>query len=330
MPTAKEKKQAKAAASLKAATERLETSFLQSIGPESPPKDAAKLLQAMENSMAKGDDKTTSVACEAAARMCSSEQGLFVFLNSNGYETIKAVQDTATLDLEHHASTVAAEVRRRARVWIDAVDPVDFMHLPSVLNMGARFAVEDAACALVVLDALERYARHSINHRAAMLRDRVLTLLCRILAVHRSPELCHETLSVLFVICDIPRGAAGPFLAEALPGKEGLVLAVTETLAQAPLNIRMQLAGLRLLALWSQTELAEVQKALLESDAKETLKTALDNLDKGGFPHAAAWLSAVAEHPLSALSLQPRRKKVTGGSSAPLTGVRCPAGLPST
>merc|ERR1712050_461249 len=97
-------------------------------------------------------------------------------------------------------------------------------------------------------------------HRLGILQAGGLNLLHRILAAHRAPEFCHETITLISHICDVPEDALKPRLMEELT----IIDTVVETLEAAPVNMRLQLAGLRLLALWGQLG-DKVQKKLTEA-----------------------------------------------------------------
>merc|ERR1711953_45786 len=78
-------------------------------------------------------------------------------------------------------------------------------------------------------------------------------------------------------------------------GKEvALINTVVETLDEAPVNMRLQFTGLKFIALLQNLDNKRVCKAFAEANAQDTLQTALDNLKKGGFVQAAAWLNSIA------------------------------------
>merc|ERR1740117_257274 len=54
----------------------------------------------------------------------------------------------------------------------------------------------------------------------------------------------------LFRLCDVP----GDLFAQHLLDEKELILSIVETLDEAPLNMRLQVAGFRLLCLWNQPE----------------------------------------------------------------------------
>merc|ERR1712129_91810 len=127
-------------------------------------------------------------------------------------------------------------------------------------------------------------------HRKSILQSGGLELLHRILCAHRSPEFCQETLVLLFHVCDVPKEDVKPKLLAELT----IIKTVTETLDQAPVNMRLQVAGLKLLALWQNLEDKKIDKAMREANAHETFRVAYGNLSKAGFTHAASWLDTIA------------------------------------
>jgi len=288
MSAAKDKRK-----SVKAAAERMEQQLVANIGPESSEQDTTKLFKVLRKASSNGDEAMESACCQAATRLSKSEAGFFRLIESERHGLLRLVAYGLTA-AQHDAATTLTEIVNRAASWLWAVDPVDFTHLPQVIDLTAKFAAQEKVVALGALDAMARFARYKVAHRLAMMEGGVLRLLQNILANHRAPELCAETLAVLFLISDVPCGAATPHVIEVLPGGEGLAVTILDTLEQAPLHMRLQLAGLRVLALWSQIGEDEVQKALIDAGAKTALQRARDNLAKGGFSHADAWFSAVA------------------------------------
>merc|ERR1712159_87944 len=127
-------------------------------------------------------------------------------------------------------------------------------------------------------------------------------------------QFCQETLVLIFHVCDVPAEYVKPKLLSELP----LIKTVVETLDQAPVNMRLQVAGLRLLAMWQNFEDKRIDKAVREANAPETFRNAMDNLSKAGFAHAAAWIDSIAGAAMeekqrtarkSQSSEQPRDKK---------------------
>merc|ERR1712178_323068 len=73
-----------------------------------------------------------------------------------------------------------------------------------------------------------------------------------------------------------------------------IIQSVVDTLNAAPVNMRLQIAGLRLLALWQNLEDKRIDTAMKEAKAKDAFKNAIDNLSKAGFVHAASWIDSIA------------------------------------
>merc|ERR1712113_893986 len=101
------------------------------------------------------------------------------------------------------------------------------------------------------------------------------------------------------------------------------VQSIVETLTEAPLNIRLQIAGLRLLCLWNQPDavspdmdFADVEDlVMLKDKVRQMLKDAgvsallakvLDDLGRAGLQHQAAWLACLAGATLVEAELAPR------------------------
>merc|ERR1712118_527599 len=87
-----------------------------------------------------------------------------------------------------------------------------------------------------------------------------------------------------------------------------IIKSVVETLDQAPVNMRLQVAGLRLLSLWQNLEDKKIDKAIREANAPETFKNAVDNLSKAGFIHAAAWIDSIAGAAFETKKAKPKKK----------------------
>merc|ERR1719389_7562 len=123
------------------------------------------------------------------------------------------------------------------------VDHVEFFKLPQVLEIATRFAGEYRSVALSSVATLDRFSMQQAVHRLSILQANGLHLLHRILSAHRSPEFCQETLMLMFHVCDVPPENVKPKLLNEL----SIIKSVVETLDQAQVNMRLQLAGLRLL-----------------------------------------------------------------------------------
>merc|ERR1712048_494050 len=115
----------------------------------------------------------------------------------------------------------------------------------------------------------------------------------------------------------------GDAWASHLCDEKDLVTSIVETLTEAPLNIRLQIAGLRLLCLWNQPEVlppdmeyADKEDAILLKDrVRQVLKEAgvpavftkvKDDLGRAGLQHQAAWVSCLASNTLVEKHMAPR------------------------
>lgn len=220
----------------------------------------------------------------------------------------------------------AAAIFQRASTWLDEVDEVDFDQLQHVLHLAFWLGSEDEDVALSALGAIERFTLYRSENGATLLQSDVLQVLHRIIGHNRAPELVSEAFTLLYRLCDAPAPAVVPLVTD----ESDLVRTVVESMTQAPLNMRLQLAGIRLLALWSQFDLGEdpaisdqkdLKQFIREANGYEVSREVIANLKRAGLSHAAAWMSTISsrlpqnvrgkeskEYPRSA-------SKASGGSS---------------
>eukprot|EP00929_Paragymnodinium_shiwhaense_P008653 TRINITY_DN112612_c0_g1_i1.p1 TRINITY_DN112612_c0_g1~~TRINITY_DN112612_c0_g1_i1.p1 ORF type:complete len:352 (+),score=87.16 TRINITY_DN112612_c0_g1_i1:63-1118(+) len=301
---------------------RPEIEFCLSITTEAPLNNVQKVLGYALGHLNKKDEELFVAACQAVERLCAPDAdaiGVFILLEAEALECFHYIAGEGNKDARHHADTCVKAFYDRIEVWLDEVDAIDFTELPRVLDLGKKLAALDEDVALSLLGAMERFANHRLNNCVTMLENGVLQIFHLILSVHRSPECCHELLSVMYRVLDIP---GEPWVQPLLDEKE-LILSVVETMNHAPLNMRMQLAGLRLLCLWNQPERYDPEKdyaeledavfakdklrlAMQEAGAAEALQRALTDLRNGGLHHQAAWLNCVAGGAVSMEGLAPR------------------------
>ncbi|CAE7505772.1 Npepps [Symbiodinium sp. CCMP2592] len=200
-------------------------------------------------------------------------------------------------------NAAAAAMFQRAACWLNDVDEVDFDQLQHVLYLAFWLGAEDEDVALSALDAIERFTLYRSENGATLLQSDVLQVLHRIIGHNRAPELVSEAFTLLYRLCDAPAPAVVPLMTE----ESGLVRTVVESMLQAPLNMRLQLAGVRLLALWAQFDVAEDPEAegamsdqkdlkqfVREANAAEVAKEVAANLTRAGLTHAASWMSAIS------------------------------------
>merc|ERR1711941_36458 len=110
------------------------------------------------------------------------------------------------------------------------------------------------------------------------------------MGTHRTPEFCQETMMLMYHICDVPKDIIKPVVLKEL----SLIKTIVETLDEAPVNMRLQFTGVRLITMLLNLESPKIYQALKKARAAETLEAAIDNLKKGGFSHAVAWLEGIA------------------------------------
>lgn len=274
---------------VKEAQEKLDSNFISSLSGNATEKDIEKLFTLAVNSATKEDINMMQTICEAITRMCDSDAGFFLLFRCNALDNLTNIAphiEGAKLDIQlaFHA------IIRAASRWLDEMDHVDFFRLPHVLDLALKLAAEHKVVALSAVATLDRFAMQLPVHRVTILKGGGLHLLHQILATHRSPEFCQETMTLIYHICDVPKDVIKPFFLEEL----SLIKTVVETLDEAPVNMRLQFTGLRLIALWLNLEGPKIQKAFHDARAQETLREALDNLRKGGFSQSFAWLEGIA------------------------------------
>lgn len=254
-------------------------------------KEVAKLLKAL---------------FKACSRICSGDGGLHDFINQSGHEAMKdiknnimeppgeegkaGVPEPAYVEQLAEFDLAFASMADTARKWISSVDHVDFMYLPLVIDTAHALGHETQETALAVLDTVQRFAGHQVSHRLNLLEGGILVVLHRILCIYRQPEMVTDTLQILFRVTDLPESA----FQEDLVKEIELIKTVGETLQHAPVNFRLQLMGFRLLAMWAQSGNEEIEQAVQECGALDSLKKCMATLTTAGYANAAAWMSAAA------------------------------------
>lgn len=270
------------------AQQKITGNFLKGLGPDISEKDVTKILTMMSDSVEKEDPQTVRRVCETITRITETDSGFFALYRAGTMETLNAVlehMEDVKLDVQMSYNAMV----NQAAKWMSEVDHVDFFQLPQVLDIAKRFAGEYRSVALSTVATLDRFSMQQAVHRKAILQAEGLHLLHRILSAHRSVEFCQETLVLLFHVSDLPAEAIKPPLVAEL----SIIQTVVETLDQAPVNMRLQIAGLKLLALWQNLDDKRIEKAVQEANAPETFRKAIANLSEAGFAHAASWLESI-------------------------------------
>mmetsp|Transcript_117231 Transcript_117231/g.331724 ORF Transcript_117231/g.331724 Transcript_117231/m.331724 type:complete len:352 (-) Transcript_117231:103-1158(-) len=283
---------------------------------------SAKSVALMREGIKKNDEELLHHAFAAVERLCvegADAEAFFELVKNEGVETVGRSALESPHNVRRNAESALAAIYLRASSYLDVVDPVDFFEVPNVMFLGNALAVIDEDVALSTLAAMERFAMHRIDNAISMLEQNALQLFHLLLSAHRSPEVCHETLTVMFRLCDLPNDTFASYLLH----ERELIPAVVEMLNEAQLNMRLQVAGLRLLCLWNQpevfpedTEFADkedatmlkdqIRAAMKEAGAVQILERAVDNLTRGGLHHQAAWFSCMAGGTLTKEMLRPR------------------------
>lgn len=295
---------------------QVDLSFLEEVDSSIDENRIPKVFQLLGFGLAQGDRQCLLAACSAVERICQDKEGFITLVKAKGVETMLSF-------LRHlpqaHVSPATSEA-------VNAADEVDFDQLQHVLHLAFWLGSEDEDVALSALGAIERFTLYRSENGATLLQSDVLQVLHRIIGHNRAPELVSEAFTLLYRLCDAPAPAVVPLVTD----ESDLVRTVVESMTQAPLNMRLQLAGIRLLALWSQFDLGEdpaisdqkdLKQFIREANGYEVSREVIANLKRAGLSHAAAWMSTISsrlpqnvrgkeskEYPRSA-------SKASGGSS---------------
>jgi len=272
------------------AGQKADIQFLASLTPEATSKEFSKLASIIANAAGRGLTDTLQAACHTTARLSEEESGFFGISTAGCLDTIMTIVHADPRTAGGEVATTQEICFQRAVSWCETVDHLDFTKVGLLMDMVNRYADKDEDIAVSSLGAMERFAAHRLENCITMLHAGVIPLLHRILAAHRTPELCQDVFAVLYRICDVP----GSELAEHIAQEKTLVLSIVETMGHAPLNMRLQVSGLRLLALFSRLHgNSELQEAIEEAGAQAALQRTLADLERAGFTHIAAWASVV-------------------------------------
>lgn len=310
---------------------QVDLSFLEEVDSSIDENRIPKVFQLLGFGLAQGDRQCLLAACSAVERICQDKEGFITLVKAKGVETMLSFlrhlpQAHVSPATSETVNAAAAAIFQRASTWLDEVDEVDFDQLQHVLHLAFWLGSEDEDVALSALGAIERFTLYRSENGATLLQSDVLQVLHRIIGHNRAPELVSEAFTLLYRLCDAPAPAVVPLVTD----ESDLVRTVVESMIQAPLNMRLQLAGIRLLALWSQFDLGEdpaisdqkdLKQFIREANGYEVSREVIANLKRAGLSHAAAWMSTISsrlpqnvrgkeskEYPRSA-------SKASGGSS---------------
>jgi len=257
-------------------------------------RDVHRILELFNSGREKRQKDLLMGVAEAVSRLSLVPDGLLTLKDCGAIEAIAAVAaDPPEAGGKHSIHTVNG-LCQGVIAWCEAFDPVNFMDISNLLYFAQQLGGLDEDLALSTMDAIARCAHHRPEHTAGMLKAGVLNVLHTFVSEHRNPEFVEEVFGLIYLLCDLPSDV----VIEPLMAELELLSTVMELLEDAPLNMRLQLTGLRLLAMlltrFQDTEEKEVPMMILESGARSLLENACEKLQKGGFPDLAAWLSAVA------------------------------------
>eukprot|EP00747_Dinoflagellata_sp_TGD_P164775 gnl/TRDRNA2_/TRDRNA2_185168_c0_seq1.p1 gnl/TRDRNA2_/TRDRNA2_185168_c0~~gnl/TRDRNA2_/TRDRNA2_185168_c0_seq1.p1 ORF type:complete len:319 (+),score=76.67 gnl/TRDRNA2_/TRDRNA2_185168_c0_seq1:100-1056(+) len=281
---------------LMATQRKVDIQFLESMSGNSDEKDLERLIEIIPKAVERGDEETLTAACGATVRFCESHKGLMILVKENGIgvdhirwaaEQVPELQEVAALAIQ--------QVAEKGITWAGNLDAViDFNEIPDVVIVLNKLGCDSEELAIRLLPAMGSFAAHRAHNRVTMLHHKALAALHRVLCGIRAPEVIHETFLVLYRVCDVPLDILGKHLME----EPNIETTMIEAMSHAPLNLRLQMAGFRILSMWAQVPEHEVFARIQEAQALDALKKVLGNLDKAGFSHAFAWLDGVASRAL--------------------------------
>jgi len=287
-----------------------ELDFLAEVTYEASVEDVQKSFKLLGYGLKEGDRHYLKAGCSAIERVCEEHEGLQTLIKAKGVETMLSIvrhmpHAHVSPSMSEAINAAAAAVYRQSSTWLDEVDQVDFHELPNVLHLAHWLGAEDEDVALSSLTAMERFILYRSEHAATLLASDALQVIHRIVGHNRTPELVTEAFSLVFRLCDTMQAEA---VVPLVIKESGLVKTVVESLQQAPLNMRLQLTGLRLLALWSTLTFTPTEDAaafrreqptdlkdlVRQAGAEDHAKEVVSNLSRSGLTHAAGWISAIA------------------------------------
>mmetsp|Transcript_9874 Transcript_9874/g.21508 ORF Transcript_9874/g.21508 Transcript_9874/m.21508 type:complete len:328 (+) Transcript_9874:227-1210(+) len=256
-------------------------------------KEVMRLTKLMADGREKRQ-KDVLVACaEALERLCQSTKILMLLKEASVIPTIAAhAADPSEVTGKYMRKCVEA-MCRGVVIWLDAVDPIDFMELANLLFFAHELGGVDEDLAMSALGAIERFAHHRPEHIMTMLENGVLRILHAMLSEHRNSEFVEEVFNVFYLLCDLPCEGIYEHLEEELD----IIKTVVQMLKSGPLNLRLQLAGLRLIGVIytrAQTHSEDICQMVRKAGAQELVKGSMQKLLAAGFPDHAAWLHVVA------------------------------------
>mmetsp|Transcript_458 Transcript_458/g.1470 ORF Transcript_458/g.1470 Transcript_458/m.1470 type:complete len:259 (-) Transcript_458:70-846(-) len=184
--------------------------------------------------------------------------------------------------------------------WLASLDYVDFKEMGNFVYIGSWLAGHNEDLALEVMETIHRSVLDKVENAVALLQGGALHVLHKILVHHRAPELVEEAFQMLVRLCDLPQEATEDYVVPMLLEEPDLVKTVVESMEHGPLNLRMQLQGLRIMSIWARMESHEVRNLLRKNQKPLTalFEGTEHKLGKAGYSHAASWVSTIASRQL--------------------------------
>jgi len=271
---------------------RQEIAFLETIGAASRETAAEQVIDILSPA-ASGSEVDVLQACFQAIRRFVNQapNGLVAFLQSSGIECLRTVKTVVEQKpIQDEIKSVLGMIGQKASAYIECVDHVDFQELPQVLTLFTRLSKASDLVCRTGLQTLSRFASYDNQHRSEILENGIMSVLSSLMTDKPQPELLRQTFNFLMRLCAPPTGreAAAYILAE-----PDLLPNIMYVLEKCPLDQGLQLAGFRLLALWTRTEL-DLRKQVLESGAPAALQKVRSTLNAAGLSHIASWLWCIA------------------------------------
>lgn len=274
--------------------------FLHGITPQSRQEDFKRMVKLLSQANPTTPE-VMKAGIEASKRYCQDARGFERFVKNGGLEALAMIQPRIEEAAQEGSQSQDAAMIRRvvgalgsledaACSWLARVDHIESQDMPAAVLVSKWLGPVSKLVAFHALKTLERFVLHRRANCKALLDQGSLVVLHRILGAHRSPEVVLEALVLLFRLTDPPGRQSVKYIVE----EQELVTTVVQWLKDSDSDMRIQLAGLRLLSLWSQWQDAALQEVLARSRASDELDRAIKDLSKTGVPHMAMWLRTVA------------------------------------
>lgn len=289
------KKSGKAAAKRKPKPgDQSDLEFLHSLAPEYVSEGEFRQLATLFKSAREKRQKDVLQACGVALERICADMSALITLKDSG--CLPAIASAAADPLDGPGKLtrhVVEHLCQGASSWLEKVDPIDFTEISTLMYFSHHLGGVDVDIAGSAVAAITRFANHRPEHTVSMLEAGALKTLHGLLSVHRGPEFVEEVFRLLRLICDLPPVVVWPHLEVEMD----LITTILELISNAPLNMRLQVSGFRLLGVLSQRNrnyAPEVGEMIRKGDARSLLEDAVQKLQYAGFPDHAAWLRVIA------------------------------------